>query len=709
VTTTHGEDKLKGIETIDLTGTGANIIVLGANDLLNLSDTTDTLILNGDANDTMRLSGTWVAAGSAKVNGVTYNQFTATASNGSGVILLAALDITRGNVSVGGVTADALTGGAGSDALSGMAGNDTLNGASGSDELYGGDNDDLIYYDAADQVADGGAGSDTLSALTSGNIIDLQESARPTSGAIRPSLINFEQIELNNTGANYLIIDSASFRTLTGISSGVSTLTVSGTSADIVFVDGTLHSDLTLTLSGGVTQQAVIAGTTSDDTLTGTTGIDAIKGGTGNDVIDAGAGADIVYGQAGDDVLVFDAADLLINGGVGIDTLQVKAVDSDWNTTTTLNTGAGDIDFTVGAGTKYVSIETIDLTGNGHQTIRLDEASVLAMSPTGVITVKGNNDATDGDTLKLYGAWVNTGVESGSDGNLYYVMQKGDAFVKVDKRVSLGIVNELGGNVAIGTDSADIVTVPSGGGAQTNDGDDTIFVNDTYFTGVDGGRGYDTVKLATGWTSGNSFNATLMAPSSLTNIEQIDLTGRGTNKLILSAGNVLDMTDSAGILVVTGDTADSVEFRGTWAQLANVTYNGVTYKDYSADNGAHIYYQTTMAAATFANPTPQLNIFSVDYRNAANFTNVGIDQLTGIRVENVGDANGDKIADFVINQNGQAYLIFGGSSLYGDIDLDNLGTKGIKISNVQSVARGFISYNDYGQISDYYQDGSRNF
>jgi hypothetical protein len=70
--TTRPNNELIGIETIDLTGSGANTLKLSALDLLDLSDTTNQLNVDGNAGDTVDLDGTWTDGG----EGATYHTFT---------------------------------------------------------------------------------------------------------------------------------------------------------------------------------------------------------------------------------------------------------------------------------------------------------------------------------------------------------------------------------------------------------------------------------------------------------------------------------------------------------------------------------------------------------------------------------------------------------------------------------------------------------
>ena len=51
--------QLRGIESIDVTGTGGNTLTLNVQDLLNLSDTSNTLTVIGDLNDALVATGGW--------------------------------------------------------------------------------------------------------------------------------------------------------------------------------------------------------------------------------------------------------------------------------------------------------------------------------------------------------------------------------------------------------------------------------------------------------------------------------------------------------------------------------------------------------------------------------------------------------------------------------------------------------------------------
>jgi Ca2+-binding RTX toxin-like protein len=174
---------------------------------------------------------------------------------------------------------DVLTDTAGNDVIRGLGGADTITSTSGSDDLYGGAGNDLIYGGGSDVYVHGGAGDDTIYGSA--------------------SIINFLA---GNAGHNVIY---------------------GGGSRGVVWSDGGVD-----TIYGGGTYswQANYFGSTSDLTVTqtapnsfamsnGTQAMDMsyvsyIRLGSGNDTVDLNA----MHPWAGDSVL---------NGGAGVDTLNV--------------------------------------------------------------------------------------------------------------------------------------------------------------------------------------------------------------------------------------------------------------------------------------------------------------------------------------------------------------------------------------------------
>ncbi|MGL4310993.1 MAG: right-handed parallel beta-helix repeat-containing protein [Paracoccaceae bacterium] len=74
----------------------------------------------------------------------------------------------------------------------------------------------------------------------------------------------------------------------------------------------------------GTTASEKLVGTGDGDTILGLAGNDTLIGQRGDDTIDGGAGADSVSGGYGNDSVYFDAADAMLHGGFGTDTLVFK-------------------------------------------------------------------------------------------------------------------------------------------------------------------------------------------------------------------------------------------------------------------------------------------------------------------------------------------------------------------------------------------------
>ena len=88
--TTISNNKITGIEIIDLTGTGNNSLVFNLQDVVNLSDTTNQLLVNGNAGDRVTSAGLgWNSSGTTTVDDILYNRYILGAAT-----LLVDMDIT---------------------------------------------------------------------------------------------------------------------------------------------------------------------------------------------------------------------------------------------------------------------------------------------------------------------------------------------------------------------------------------------------------------------------------------------------------------------------------------------------------------------------------------------------------------------------------------------------------------------------------------
>jgi hypothetical protein len=157
-------------------------------------------------------------------------------------------------------------------------------------------------------------------------------------------------------------------------------------------------------------------GSTAPVNSTGTAAAEIFIGGQGDDDLSGGGGPDVFHAGAGNDrITVADLAFQLVDGGSGNDTLVL------------LGSGV-TFDFTALADNRVQSIETIDFTGTGNNTLKLGVTDALNLSEipnfdfTGLpvtpkaVVIEGDT----GDTLQLgadaRGVWTLSASDVGLDG-----------------------------------------------------------------------------------------------------------------------------------------------------------------------------------------------------------------------------------------------------------------------------------------------------
>ena len=219
-----------------------------------------------------------------------------------------------------------------------------------------------------------------------------------TITGIKPEQINDLQIQSSvpldgDLKFTLSTVDSA------GSMSNVSTPVTKPVLVDIEFTsvfEGGTEDDI-LDASGQNTAVSYKGGA-GNDTLIGGSGKDILEGGAGDDFLSGNAGADTLRGGAGNDTLVFAADNLLIDGGIGNDTLLINIADTSINFS---NFNAGVFD----------NIETIDMTGNGKQ-------SLFNIKTSDVIDMTDSNnklfiDGDSADLVSLVGFTKQTSTEAG--------------------------------------------------------------------------------------------------------------------------------------------------------------------------------------------------------------------------------------------------------------------------------------------------------
>jgi Ca2+-binding RTX toxin-like protein len=173
----------------------------------------------------------------------------------------------------------------------------------------------------------------TVTASTGGGPVVTATLSGGTLTVTGTSTIDTISFNLNSKGLNVL----GNGKTVAGSRfNGVSRIVVNGN-------DGSDRIDATglsipITLNGGNGDDTLIGGTANDllsggagnDNLDGGGGNDTLLGGVGNDVLTGGPGLDSMKGEDGNDTLnaADGLADLLVDGGLGTDTIHKDRVDN---------------------------------------------------------------------------------------------------------------------------------------------------------------------------------------------------------------------------------------------------------------------------------------------------------------------------------------------------------------------------------------------
>lgn len=365
-------DTLSGIEHA-ITGAGNDSLTgSGAGEVFDSGGGIDT-VLAGDGNDRVIVAADTDADSYDGGSGTDLLDFTPLATD-----LVADLTTQSATFTVGTVqSADVFTG---FEGIVGGAGNDTIGGTADDDRLFGGDGNDTLSGIGGTDRIEGGDGDDLI--IAGGGVGEDEFDG----GA------GFDVLDLSDVALS-LILNLA---------------------------DGTASS-----AAGGeqVTRRVV-----NIERIVAGGGDDTIFGSDSADDIDGGAGSGSVFAFGGEDCIVFDAADAVIDGGDGVDTLAVA--DAGLTLDTALLTNIR-------------RIEAIDLSGTGSNTVTATADLILDKSDTKTVTVVGDGD----DLVQAVGDWTVAGTS-----NVLAAANTAELHVGVDSLINTGAIGFAdGASLSVGT------------------------------------------------------------------------------------------------------------------------------------------------------------------------------------------------------------------------------------------------------------------
>jgi Ca2+-binding RTX toxin-like protein len=418
-------------------------------------------------------------------------------------------------------------------------------------------------------------------------------------------------------------------------------------------------------------------GTTAGESINGTAGANTIVAGQGNDTIISGGGADVIYaGQGNDQVTVADLSFRRVDGGSGVNRLNLSGSNQTLNLTTL-------------ADNALINFSEIFITGSGNNTLIVAPLDVLNMqAQADTLLVSGNA----GDVVRLEGgSWIRQADET-VFGQLSFVYRSGKGVIKIPQVVTLqtpiiinlSSLNGTTGFVINGIDGNDVsgFSVSSAGDINVDGFDDLII----------GARNADPNGQSNAGESYVVFGKAGGFTASL-NLSSLN----GTNGFVI---NGIDPNDYSGISVssagdINGDGFDDLII-------------GARYADPNGQSNAGESYVVFGKAGGF---TASLNLSTLDGINGFVINGIDAYDNSGRSVSSAGDINGDGFDDLIIgaryadpnNQGvaGESYVVFGkGTPFTASLNLSSLnGSNGFVINGIDGGDQSGISVSSAGDIN----------
>ena len=184
------------------------------------------------------------------------------------------------------------------------------------------------------------------------------------------------------------------------------------------------------------------------------------------------------------------------------------------------------------------------------------------------ITIVGK---TGTETLDQYEDFANsiyfsTSSKTEGDRHIDYTVTDSGGLTSTVSTADIGVAN-----------SYEISSSQLASGQNTlGSGDDLLHINTSSLGPTNMGDGYDTVHLA---KQGMSFGHN--EAINLSNVEAIDTTGYGANKVSLSIDDVLNMTDGDNRLTIVGESGDSVTLTANGSNHWTVVESNAQFTTYA--------------------------------------------------------------------------------------------------------------------------------
>jgi hypothetical protein len=239
-----------------------------------------------------------------------------------------------------------------------------------------------------------------------------------------------------------------------------------------------------------------------------------------------------------------------------------------------------------------------------------------------------------------------------------------------------------GNDIIDGGDDDDTLTAGTGldrlsGGA----GNDLLVVETLDFLLAAGGAGEDQIQF-----KGTAFDIDLAAfeDGRISDIERIDLSQSGADKLLLTQIAVHNASSSSEQLIVDGNSGDIVTLSGGFKLTGAQTVGGETYDLYSSA-GSTVLLDKAVTAKLDVGVSDTIELSALPVSQGFALASHMGGSVTGTSVGSAGDVNGDGFDDLIIGApvtsgggglDGAAFVVFGSANGPGAVqDLSALDGK----------------------------------